>query len=805
MDRSAVSLSPRNSRHSERLVTVHREPSVRAARSVPALAIVSLGLSMLFLGPTKDPAVANAVASAAASSPAACERPLLVRSAASQAGSESRLPGATVTMLPAAEKLTSDDRGMACLDELGGGTFEVVVTAAEHAVAVASITLDPGTVWDAPVSVTLEPAFGQEIVVTGTRTLKKLLEVPIHIQQIDRNQITASAARTLAEAVEFSSGIRVESNCQNCNTSQIRMLGLEGPYSQVVIDGQPTVSSLAMVYGIEQLPARLIDTIEVVKGGGSALYGAGAVGGTINLIPHQPDHTHLELSGKWLEIGGESGGSIDAVGDWAAEDRERTLTAFVQADSIDAADLDGDDFTEVTERSLVSLGARYEHYVLSSSGRLVADVSSTDEDRRGGDLLRMDRPAHETELTEEILSERVGATLSWLHSPSAGFDYRLAASWAATRRSSYYGGGFDPNAYGESKNPVAVLDSQFNRHLERATLSWGLQASQDEIEDVQLGYGRVIEESYDSLGLFVQDDRKLSNRVTALYGVRIDRHSALDDPVVSPRVALMTTIGPSLTVRGSIARGFRPPATFDEDLHITLVGDGVGQVVRNSPDLTEETSTAYLLSTEWRPNFGGKGSAAIELNAFRTDLDDLFDDRETDDPATPALELTKFNHSGARVQGVEFATALRWGSRWSGELGVVRQSARFDEPEPDFGSRVFLRTPRVYGSAAVRFSPNQRWNAFAGLLYTGSMQAPHYAGFIEEDRLETTPSFLTLDLNVSRTFATPGDHKLIVTVGVRNLTDEYQRDLDQGPARDSSYVYGPRYPRSAFLGLRLGL
>jgi outer membrane receptor for ferrienterochelin and colicins len=78
------------------------------------------------------------------------------------------------------------------------------------------------------------------------------------------------AARSLAEAMEFSTGVRVENNCQNCNFSQIRLLGLEGPYTQILVDGQPVISSLAQVYGIEQIPARLIERIEVVKGGGSA-------------------------------------------------------------------------------------------------------------------------------------------------------------------------------------------------------------------------------------------------------------------------------------------------------------------------------------------------------------------------------------------------------------------------------------------------------------------------------------------------------------------------------------------------------
>ena len=85
------------------------------------------------------------------------------------------------------------------------------------------------------------------------------------------------------------------------------------------------------------------------------------------------------------------------------------------------------------------------------------------------------------------------------------------------------------------------------------------------------------------------------------------------------------------------------------------------------------------------------------------------------------------------------------------------------------------------------------------------MKVPHYAGFIEEDRLETTDSFLTVDLNVARRFDLGDNLVAKFTIGVKNITDEYQEDLDQGPNRDSAYVYGPRFPRSLVVGFSLGL
>ncbi len=378
------------------------------------------------------------------------------------------------------------------------------------------------------------------------------------------------------------------------------------------------------------------------------------------------------------------------------------------------------------------------------------------------------------------------------------------ASLARTDRDSYYGAGFDPNAYGTTANPLLVVDSQLNHYTDRGTVTWGAQYSRDEIDDRQPGYNRFIATTYDNRALFAQHDWKTGDRVSLLYGMRLDDHSALADPVVSPRAALLWSPRSDLSVRASVARGFRPPVTFDEDLHIALVGGGESQVVRNAPDLAEERSINRALSLEWRPRVGRRGLALVEAHVFRTTIDDLFNSAETDDPSTPAIELTKTNFGRATVEGVELSGALRSGSTWSLEAAYVVQSARFAEPEPDFGSRDFFRTPERYGTALLNWSPPIA-DFFLGVRYTGSMKAPHYAGYAPRDRLETTGSFLTFDLSVARDvrLAAGEPPALRLTVGARNLTDEYQPDLDRGPRRDPSYVYGPRFPRALYLGARL--
>ena len=107
------------------------------------------------------------------------------------------------------------------------------------------------------------------MVVTGTRTERNILDVPVRTELITASEIDLTGSLKLADIVEYQPGLRVESNCQNCNTSEIRMLGLQQRYIAILSDGMPMFSGLAGVYGIEQIPTGTIEQIEVVKGGGS--------------------------------------------------------------------------------------------------------------------------------------------------------------------------------------------------------------------------------------------------------------------------------------------------------------------------------------------------------------------------------------------------------------------------------------------------------------------------------------------------------------------------------------------------------
>jgi outer membrane receptor for ferrienterochelin and colicins len=709
------------------------------------------------------------------------------------------LVGAIVSASPGGV-VVADDHGRYCVAGLvPGGRITLAMSMDGFRTEVREVDLPVNGALP-PLEVTLQPAgFSDEVVVTATRTSRRLEDVPVRTEVVDKTLMRAIVARTLADAVEYTTGVRVESNCQNCNFSQIRLLGLDGPYTQILMDGQPVISSLAQVYGIEQIPARMIERIEIVKGGGSALYGSGSVGGVVNVISREPSRPSGVFETRIDATEGRPNYSNSGSFDWASRNRQTNATGFFQLDDVEPLDMTGDGFTEVSLRQLHAGGGRASRYLLNGRGKLTGELTVLSETRRGGDQLQL--PPEQANIAEWIDTRRVGASTTWFHSVSTSLDYRLTVAAADTHRDSYYGTGQDPNAFGVTDNLLLVADSQVNQYAGRHTVSWGGQMTSEDLRDEQPGYARFTDAIYRNVGLFLQDAWAFAPGWEFVYGLRADKHSAVDRLIASPRLALMISPGDALNIRASVARGFRAPQAFDEDLHLSSVGGEV-RFIRLDPDLREERSTNYMLGAEWRPQ-AGRGQALLELNGFYTGLSDLFFARENDDPTTDAFEFLKVNQGDARVYGVEANAGWGIGDDFILQGGVVFQRGRHADAEPDFQSRDFFRTPNRYGNLTMTWTPSRLGTIFAGLRYTGSMKAPHYAGFIDEDRLETTPSFVTLDASIAYPVYVRGARRLTATLAGRNLTNTFQRDIDQGVFRDANYVYGPRFPRAVSLGLRV--
>jgi outer membrane receptor for ferrienterochelin and colicins len=674
------------------------------------------------------------------------------------------------------------------------------------------------------------------VVSTATRTERLLADVPVRTEVVLSEDIGMRASLNFSQAAELLNGVRVESNCQNCNTSEVQLLGLGGAYSQILFDGTPLLSSLGGVYGIEQIPSAFVDRLEVVKGGGSSLYGPGAVAGVINLVPAKP-----RAGGGFAQAGvdvqkGEPLWFGDGRADFVAKGGAFAMSVVAQGARNDSIDFNGDGYSEITKKELAVAGFQA-WWSPSPSTRLRAAYQYTGEDRRGGN--RLDQPEYLANIAESLQTRYHRGGVVWEQDVGRAFDFRLGYSFAYIERDSFYGGlgdvatdpgdpAYDPaqldpaapgsaaaasyRQYGYTENPLHYIDSQFNCRAGAHALAFGVQYKHEAVFDENRNHAgealRVTADGdFSNTGIYAQDEWAAADSLDFVLGARLDKSSELDNPVFSPRVAAAWAATEALKIRAGVSTGFRAPEVFSEDLHVDTLG--ADQVrIRNAPGLAEERAVTCMAGLEWR--FGKNDTAwAVDLTFSLTDIDDTFVLGEILADTGGSLYQERRNASGSRIEGVEANAAWQPFAALRLTAGVAWYRSRYDEGQviyddtPDGGATViatrnYLKTPAWSGVAQAVWTPFAPLDVFAGLKYTGPMDVLNN----NTGTLNRSPDFWVADIGFVWHASIAGRH-VDFSAGVKNIFDERQRDLETGANRDSDYVHGPRFARSVYCGVKV--
>jgi len=202
---------------------------------------------------------------------------------------------------------TTEANGQFQINKIPTGTYEVIASyLGYNSVKKTLIINDKNTDVTFNFDLTESSFTFNDVVVTGTKTFKRKTDSPVIVNVLSSQTLDAVQACNLSEGLKFQPGLRVETDCQTCNYTQLRMNGLAGGYSQILINGRPVFSPLTGLYGMEQLPVNMIERIEVVRGGGSSLYGSSAVGGTVNVITKVPTKDTYELNYTYQNINGQT-------------------------------------------------------------------------------------------------------------------------------------------------------------------------------------------------------------------------------------------------------------------------------------------------------------------------------------------------------------------------------------------------------------------------------------------------------------------------------------------------------------------
>lgn len=660
-----------------------------------------------------------------------------------------------------------------------------------------------------------------QIVVTGTRTYKRKTNSAVIVNIINSATLENVQACTLSEGLKFQTGLRVETDCQTCNYTQLRMNGLAGGYSQILINGRPIFSPLTGLYGMEQIPTNMIDRIEVVRGGGSALYGSSAIGGTINVITKIPRKNSYELGYTYQNFENTSENIISGNATVVSNNGNSGATFFVNNRDRNYFDANDDNFSELPKLKNLSFGTNM-FFLPKDNQKIEVSLSKLNEFRYGGEMV--DGPSHlalqSEERTHNVLMGNIDYQINFNNDKSSLITY-----FATQHTDRLHYTGIVPDAdpelqehlenppYGTSRNTTLQGGVQFNQKLEEFikgnnVLTIGGEFVSDDVLDVISAYNYKVDQLTENTGLFLQSDWEISKKVTFLSGLRLDKHNLVNNIIASPRVSFLYKPFGKAQFRATWGTGFRAPQAFDTDLHIAFSGGGISRVTLD-PNLKEERSNSYSASFNY-----DKGNehfiAGFTVEGFYTHLKDAFflDPIGTD----PFGELfVKRNGDGATVKGITLEGRANFDKKIQIEAGFTIQSSKFDTAVENIDGletkREFLRTPNDYGYATFTYTPNKKFNTSLNLVYTGEMELAHFAGAPEQttDEYLTSSSFLELGFKSSYTFKLEQiGTDLQLFGGIKNIFNEYQTDFDSGKNRDSNYVYGPGMPRTFFIGLKFG-
>ena len=704
---------------------------------------------------------------------------------------------------------TTDATGHYYLKNLPEGEFTLVMKALGYKTIEQQVKLKRGKTLEINFEAVEDAVSLDGVVVSANRNETTRRMAPSLVNVLDSKTFETAHATSLADGLNFQPGVRVENNCQNCGFQQVRINGLEGPYTQILVDSRPIFSALTGVYGLEQIPANMIERVEVMRGGGSALFGSSAIAGTINIITKEPLRNSAQLAHSLTMVGGSRPDNNTTFNASLVTDNHKAgVYLFGQGRHRAAYDDDGDGFTELGQLEAKTLGFR-SYLKTSNYAKLTFEYHNISEFRRGGNLL--DQPPHETDITEQTDHQINGGGLKFdLFSKNEHHRLSVYTSAQHTKRQSYYGAEHDPNAYGRTTDMTFVGGTQYNYEADRclfmpATFTGGMEYSYDDLQDRMLGYNRTIAQTVHIGSLFAQNEWK-NHYWSLLIGGRLDKHNLMDHVIFSPRANLRYNPTDDVNLRLSYSSGFRAPQAFDEDLHVTAVGGDVA-LIQLSPNLKEEKSQSLSASADLYHRFGAV-QANFLLEGFYTDLRDVFLLEEIGRDAAGNLLLERRNGKGASVMGInlEGKIAYAWLQL---QAGATLQRSRYKEPEqwsdnPNVApQKKMFRSPDCYGYFTATLTPVNRFTASLTGTYTGSMLVQHFAGYVPEDREESTPRFFDMQIKLAYDIPLMQAFTLQINGGVTNLFNAYQSDFDKGADRDAGYIYGPSTPRSFFMGCKI--
>lgn len=686
------------------------------------------------------------------------------------------VPYASVSVSTSERGVFADSAGRFRVGGLETGEHLLRVSARGYGVKDTAVSVPAR---DGPLLVVLDPdPVGLDaLTVTGTRKRESVKESPVKVEVVPTSVLQRNATNNMTEALQYVNGLYNQIDCGVCYTNSIRINGMEGPYTAVLIDGMPIMSSLASVYGLNGINPALIERIEVIKGPASTLYGSDAMGGVINVITKDPRFAPRLVADVRGTTDGE--GNVDFAYATDPGDVSGFLSGNLAYNDTFVDD-NGDGFSDFP---LVTRGVVNGKLNVVDDGRERASVSAKYlyEDRFGGvrGWTEADRGSRRV-YGESIETRRLELLGEW--KPAFSDALRVEGSYTWHDQDSYYG----------SERYAA------SQHIGFANVLWGGTAGRHDLLAGATGRYEVYDDDTPATtaadrrlvpGFLVQDDVTWTDDLSTLAGVRADHHGD-HGVIVSPRLAVKWEPWERTAVRVNAGTGFRVVDLFTED-HAALTG---AREVVIADELRPERSRSLTLNVNQVLEIG-PSPMTIDLDLFHTRFSNKIVPDYDRDPDLIVYENLS-GHAVSRGISLSFNQNVDY-ERFLYEVGVTLK----DVYEVNGG----VREEEFY-APGFRAVASATWNLRAlplSLEYTGRvtgpMRLPDY-----EDRPDRSPTYSVHNLQATWSL---GEGKQAY-LSVKNLLDYTQPtplvspDEPFSDSFDTAYVYGPLRGRHILAGFR---
>lgn len=714
--------------------------------------------------------------------------------------------------IPATSLGTSADaNGRFVLSGVPVGRREVQASAVGYRPASRTVTVQEGKETVVEIELVEDNAELKEVVVTGTLKEVTRLASPIPVEVYSPAFFKKNPTPNIFESLSVVNGVQPQVNCNVCNTGDIHINGLEGPYTMILIDGMPIVSSLSTVYGLAGIPNSLVKRMEIIKGPASTLYGSEAVGGVINIITQDADAAATLRADAFATTVGEY--NLD-VSSGVSAGGSRGLIGLNYFDYSTPRDVNGDNFTDVTLQKRTSVFSKWSFHRPSGKNASLA-ARYVYEDRWGGELQwNKEYRGGGVYYGESIYTNR--AELIGNYALPGKSDWQFDYSWNYHLQDSYYG----TTKY-LADQQVAFAQLRHTRTIGSHDLLLGIPfrfiAYDDNTPGTASPDGSNLP-SYTYLpGVFVQDEIRFSDKFTTLLGARYDHHNVHGN-IFTERISLKYSPDVHQTFRLTSGSGFRVVNLFTED-HAALTGSR--QVILMSDLQPERSWNVNLNYTRFipRPN----GYINLDASLFYT----YFTNKIVADYDSDPDEIRYDNLDGYAVsQGLTLNADASISSAFKVNAGITLMDVyRVDKKISD-NQIPQVQAPRFSGTFAVTYSVEA---ARLSVDLTGKVLGPMYLPVVPNDfRPAQSPWFGLLNLQVTKSLG----NRWEVYGGVKNLLnfipsnpllhpdDPFDRrggpyfdaagnprpDTNpQGYTFDTAYNYAPMQGIKGFLGVRFTL